>query len=103
MHSDLNDLGADGGGLGNLYSDALMMAGIGPWACDLRTGKLSWTPTVFDMFGLPSNKRIDRREIVSMYAEPHRFVLERLRSAAIANCGTFSLEALILRPDGAER
>lgn len=103
MHSDLNDLGADGGGLANLYSDASVMAGMGPWACDLRTGKLSWTPPVFDMFGLPSNKRVDRRDTVSMYAEPHRFVLERLRSAAIANCGTFSLEAQILRPDGAER
>ncbi|WP_272942493.1 diguanylate cyclase domain-containing protein [Novosphingobium sp. Rr 2-17] len=76
---------------------------MGAWACDLRTERLSWTPAVFDMFGLPRHKHPERYDTIGMYAEPSRAMLERLRSAAIAKSGTFSLEAQIFRPDGEER
>lgn len=87
----------------SFYGDALALPGMAAWACDLRTEMLSWTPAVFDMFGLPSNKPLDRHETVAMYTEPSRLLLERLRSAAIASAGTFSLEAQIIRPDAEER
>lgn len=58
---------------------------------------------MFDIFGLPRHERVDRRDTVDMYGEPDRLVLERVRSAAIASCGMFSLEAQIFRPDGEAR
>jgi len=87
----------------DFYSDVFALPGVGAWACDLRTESLSWSPSVFDMFGLPSNKPVERHDTIAMYAEPSRLLLERLRSAAIASGGTFSLEARIIRYDAEER
>ena len=87
----------------DFYGDVSALPGMGAWACDLRTETLSWSPSVFDMFGLPSNKPVERHETITMYAESSRLLLERLRSAAIASGGTFSLEAQIIRSDAEER
>lgn len=102
MHSHSNILAADER-FRNLYEDVSALSGVGAWACDLRTEALSWTPVVYDIFGLPQDKRVDRRETFAMYAEPFRLMLDRVRSTAIANCGSFSLEAQIFRADGEER
>jgi diguanylate cyclase (GGDEF)-like protein/PAS domain S-box-containing protein len=103
MQSHLNHIDADGGAVADFHADALVLAGMGVWACDLRTDTISWTPAVFDIFGLPRNERVERRDTVDMYVEPFRVMLERVRSAAIASQGTFSLEAAIVRPSGEER
>lgn len=89
--------------LDNILKNAFDLAEMGAWSCDLRTERLSWTPAVFDMFGLPRDRTVDRREVVAMYAEPCRRLLEQLRVAAIANRTTFALEARIIRPDGTPR
>jgi diguanylate cyclase (GGDEF)-like protein len=101
MHSYLNR-GHDDCVSGDFH-ERFALPGIGTWECDLRTERLSWSPFVFDIFGLPRNEPVERRETVKMYLEPFRSVLERLRSAAIADNGTFSMEAAILRPGGEER
>jgi diguanylate cyclase (GGDEF)-like protein/PAS domain S-box-containing protein len=103
MQSHLNHIDADGGAVADFHADALVLAGMGVWACDLRTDTISWTPAVFDIFGLPRDERVERRDTVDMYVEPFRVMLERVRSAAIASHGTFSLEAAIVRPNGEER
>lgn len=95
------DLGRDAAA--DFCNDVLALPGMGAWACDLRTEILSWSPSVFDMFGLPSDKPVERHETIGMYAEPSRLLLERLRSEAIASGGTFSLEAQIIRSDAKER
>ncbi len=87
----------------NLLDRATALAGIGAWCCDLSDDSLSWTTGIFDLFGLPRGTRIDRREIVSMYAEESRIAMERLRVEAIARRRPFSLDAKIVRADGAER
>lgn len=86
-----------------LLKSALELTGIGAWSCDLRTERLSWTPAVFDIFGLPRDKSVERGDAVAMYAEPSRLMLEQLRSAAIASRTSFALEARIVRPDGTNR
>lgn len=85
------------------YGDPLAMAGLGAWSCDLQTDTISWTTEVFDMFGFPPHEPIDRRDTVDLYTEPSRMLLERLRPAAIASAGRFSMEAQIIRPDSDER
>lgn len=73
------------------------------WNCDLSDDSLSWTAGVFDLFGLPQGSKVDRRDVVDMYADESRELLERLRSEAIATCGSFTFEARIHRLDGQMR
>ncbi|MCW3845746.1 PAS domain-containing protein [Sphingomonas sp. LB-2] len=73
------------------------------WRCDLSDDSLSWTAGVFDLFGIPQGERVDRREIVGMYCEESRELLDRLRAEAIATCGSFTFEARIHRRDGEMR
>jgi PAS domain S-box-containing protein len=73
------------------------------WRCDLSDDSLTWTAGVFDLFGIPQGTKVDRREIVEMYAEESRELLDRLRTEAIATCGSFTFEARIHRRDGAMR
>lgn len=85
------------------YDRALSLAGIGVWQCDLQTEALTWTAGVFDIFGIPSQSKLDRRDIVEMYCEDSREAMERLRADAIAQQRGFSLDARIIRADGALR
>lgn len=73
------------------------------WKCDLANDALSWTPGVFDLFGIPRGTQIERPDIVAMYCEESRELLERLRGEAVANRGSFTFEARITRLDGAVR
>jgi len=73
------------------------------WRCDLSDDSLTWSPGVFDLFGVPQGARIDRQEAVAMYCEESRELLEQLRTEAIATCGSFTFEARIRRVDGQMR
>ena len=94
-----------------LIERALALAGIGAWSCDLADSSLLWTAGVYDLFGLPADSQVDRRQTVAMYAEESRETMERLRAQAIADAGTcgdakrgrFSVDAEIVRTDGARR
>lgn len=73
------------------------------WQCDLRDDSLTWSEGVYDLFGLPRGCALDRDAIVAMYLPESQAELARLRSAAIAACGSFTFEAQIRRADGAVR
>lgn len=70
------------------------------WQCDLRDDSLTWSEGVYDLFGLPRGSAPDRDATVAMYLPESRAELARLRSAAIAACGSFTFEAQIRRADG---
>jgi PAS domain S-box-containing protein len=70
------------------------------WECDLADDSLRWSPGIYDLFGIPRGTRLDRRDIVAMYVEESRVLLDRLRTEAIAECGSFTFEAQIRRRDG---
>lgn len=86
-----------------LLEGSLASAGIGAWSCELADSTLRWTAGVYDLFGLPTDVRIDRREVVSMYAEESRETMEHLRAEAIDRGGRFSMDAEIVRNDGTRR
>lgn len=86
-----------------LFARAAALAGVGVWSCQLADNALSWTSGVYDIFGLSPDQRIDRRDVVALYEEESRDVMERLRAKAIANARPFSMEAQIIRPDGQRR
>jgi len=86
-----------------LINRALAQAKIGAWACDLSDSRLSWTSGVYDLFGLPFNALPTREQTIRMYTEESRHTLEARRSATIAHGGSFTLDAQIVRTDGAMR
>lgn len=73
------------------------------WECDLTNDALRWSPGVFDLFGIPRGTAVDRHDVLGMYVGESRALLDRLRADAIANCGSFTFDAQIRRPDGALR
>lgn len=77
-------------------------AGIGLFECELRTERLSWTRSVYDVFGLPE-RGFRRGDVVKLYDPESREVLDALRSRAIETAGSFTLDARITRPDGSDR
>lgn len=76
------------------------LIGLGAWSCDLATQNLSWTDCVFDLFGLPVDRRIDRQEAVSLYCEESRETMERLRAHTVATGAGFTMDAQIRRTNG---
>ncbi len=86
-----------------LYDRAAALVGMGAWSCDLATHRLTWTQGVFDLFAIPRDTPIHREDIVAMYAEKSRAVMEPLRAEAILARSGFTMDARILRLDGQER
>jgi PAS domain S-box-containing protein len=70
------------------------------WECNLFDDSLIWSPGVYELFGLTPDTPLDRDAIVDMYLPESRAQLDRLRAAAIADCGSFTFEAQIRRADG---
>ncbi|GAA0296732.1 hypothetical protein GCM10009087_03130 [Sphingomonas oligophenolica] len=82
---------------------ALAAQGIGVWDCDLSDGSLTWSAAVYDLFGLPQGRRVPRVIPVSLYAEPSRAAMERLRAYAIKHRRGFTLDVEILPANGGHR
>jgi hypothetical protein len=49
-----------------LYDQALNLARIGAWECELETERLTWTPGVHDIFGYPIGRCGARTSSISM-------------------------------------
>ncbi|WP_294330001.1 PAS domain-containing protein [uncultured Sphingomonas sp.] len=73
------------------------------WECDLATNTLHWSPGVFDLFGFPPGHPVTRDEVVAMYTPESAALLEQVRSRAIAECSSFTIDVTIRRRDGALR
>ncbi|OYX47677.1 MAG: hypothetical protein B7Y87_00005 [Sphingomonadales bacterium 32-64-22] len=86
-----------------LLDRAMASARVGAWSCNLSDNRLTWTTGVYDIFGLPHETAVDRRQVLDFYTEESRDELERLRSEAIDQGGSFILDAQVKRPDGEMR
>lgn len=75
----------------------------GRWECDLSDNRLRWSPPIFALFGLDPRTPVDRRGTVEMYDPESRKLMERLRTRAIEERGSFTMEAQIRRADGVMR
>jgi two-component system sensor kinase FixL len=83
-----------------MYDRSSALARIGVWECDLATEELTWTDGVYDLFELPRGSPLDRSEIVRLYEPRSRREMERMRSAAIASGGSFTLDVRIRTAKG---
>lgn len=68
-----------------LYDQALNVARIGVWECELETERLSWTQGVYDIFGYPASNPLRRANIVDLYIDDSRRNMELARAEVIRN------------------
>jgi PAS domain-containing protein len=72
--------------------EAMARMGVGLWRCDLADDRLTWSDTVFDLFGFPREAAIARADAVAQYCEGSRVAMERLRAHAITHRRGFTLD-----------
>ncbi|MHA6719762.1 PAS domain-containing protein [Sphingomonas sp. RS6] len=70
------------------------------WECDLATNALRWSVGVYELFGFPAGATVTRDEVVAMYTPESATLLEAVRSRAVAEGGSFTIEVSIRRRDG---
>lgn len=78
-----------------MYDRVSVLAKIGVWECDLATEQLTWTDTVYDIFGVERGTKIDRSTTLGIYEPKSRREMERLRSEAIEHGTGFSCDIQI--------
>jgi diguanylate cyclase (GGDEF)-like protein/PAS domain S-box-containing protein len=78
-----------------LYDQALNLAGIGAWECELETERLTWTPGVYDIFGYPMGNPLRRASIVDHYTDESRRSMELARAEVIRSGRAVTLDAEI--------
>jgi PAS domain-containing protein len=77
--------------------------GVGLWNCDLSDNTLTWSSGVYDLFGLPRGLEIARATAVTLYREPSRAAMERLRAYAIKHQRGFTLDVELQPANGGSR
>ena len=70
------------------------------WECDLATDALHWSAGVYALFGFPPGTQVTREEAVAMYTPESAALLEQVRSRAIAEGSSFTIDVTIRRRDG---
>ncbi|UHD46725.1 diguanylate cyclase [Aureimonas altamirensis] len=82
---------------------AFAAASIGIWECSLPDERLLWSVGVYDMFDLPRSELPQRAETLKCYTASARTELIARRSAAIASCTGFEMDAKIVTFRGRHR
>ncbi len=78
-----------------LYDQALSLARIGAWQCELENERLTWTPGVHDLFGYPTGNPLRRADIVDLYIDESRRDMELARAEVIRSGRPVMLDAEI--------
>jgi diguanylate cyclase (GGDEF)-like protein len=86
-----------------LYDQALDLARIGAWECELETERLTWTSGVYDIFGYPMGNPVRRASIVDLYVDESRRNMELARAEVIRSGRAVSLDTEIRTWQGERR
>ncbi len=86
-----------------LYEQAVRLARLGAWECDLVTEELTWTDGVYDLFDLPLGSRPRRAATLKFYVDESRAAVEAARAEAIRSGQGFTLDARIRTRRGESR
>jgi len=70
------------------------------WECDLATDALRWSPAVYDLFGVPRSEPLTRDDVIGMYTPESQALLEEVRTNAVAQGASFTIDVAIRRRDG---
>jgi len=86
-----------------LYDQALNVARIGAWECELGTERLRWTQGVYDIFGYPVSNPLRRASIVDLYIDESRRNMELARAEVIRSGRPVTLDTEIRTWRGEKR
>jgi PAS domain-containing protein len=68
---------------------------IGTWECSFPFELLTWSDEVYDLFEMPRGMRISRSEVLGFYTDESRQTLDTIRTGAIQQQKSFTLDAEI--------
>lgn len=85
------------------FERAAAAARLGLWECDLTTEALQWSAGTYDMFDIPRERPLQRRQTLIRYPDDALKTLETVRSRAIAERSGFNLDTAIVTPSGGRR
>ncbi|MDQ0320992.1 diguanylate cyclase (GGDEF)-like protein/PAS domain S-box-containing protein [Pararhizobium capsulatum DSM 1112] len=89
--------------LQELFDKSFKAARVGIWECTLPEETITWTDTVYELFGLEPRSPLTRGATVALYAPESRKKLTEIRSAAIRDGEGFTLDAEIITAKGDRR
>jgi diguanylate cyclase (GGDEF)-like protein len=89
--------------LQELFDKSFKAARVGIWECTLPDETITWTDTVYELFGLEPRSPLTRAATVAMYEPESRRKLTEVRSAAIRDGEGFTLDAQINSAKGEAR
>jgi len=81
--------------LQELFDKSFKAARVGIWECTLPDETITWTDTVYELFGLEPRSPLTRAATVALYTLESRKKLTEVRSAAIRDGEGFTLDAQI--------
>ncbi len=87
----------------DLFERASAAARLGLWECDLATETLQWSGGTYDMFDIPRDRPLRRRQTLIRYPDASLKTLETIRSRALAERTGFNLDTAIETPRGGRR
>jgi diguanylate cyclase (GGDEF)-like protein len=81
--------------LQQLFDKSFKAARVGIWECTLPDETITWTDTVYELFGLEPRSPLTRDATVALYTPESRRKLTEARNAAIKDGDGFTLDAQI--------
>lgn len=78
-------------------------APVGTWECVFPFELLTWSDEVYDLFEMPRGMRIGRHEALGFYTDESRDILEAVRTRALQDQTSFTLDAEIHTALGKQR
>jgi diguanylate cyclase (GGDEF)-like protein len=87
----------------DLFDRVAAGARLGVWECDLTTEALHWSPGTYDIFDIPRDTPLVRKQTLSCYPAHSLKKLEAVRSRALREGNSFDVEAEILTGQGNRR
>lgn len=81
--------------LQQLFDKSFKAARVGIWEYTLPDETITWTDTVYELFGLEPRSPLTRAATVALYTPQSREELTRIRNAAIRDGEGFTLDAQI--------
>ncbi|ACL72133.1 putative diguanylate cyclase [Thioalkalivibrio sulfidiphilus HL-EbGr7] len=81
--------------------DAQRIAGVGHWDWDIERGRLHWSDSIYQLFGLPRQGELASYEHFMAAVHPDdRQILQQAVDRALAGDAPYQVDHRIVRPDG---
>lgn len=81
--------------------DTQRLARIGHFSWNVETGEVTWTPQMYELFGLPQGSEVTLDLILAHIEDPTE--LEGAIARTVDEGGSYEVEIAVLRPDGERR